>query len=178
MYRFPFICLYLASPVKYVRISCAAKVSLQSICVTFSVRFCFSLFGTLFFSLARWILFTICASNLFYSFTQFAMQARLFFSLSHFRIAIWLHFWLRFMNSCMWNSTQSIYGKNVCSAMREKNPNYRIKKRNRLDLCVCICLGVCMQRYDCTACAATNRRTYVRPIDRTKERFFTVFIHW
>lgn len=73
----------------------------------------------------------------------------------------------------MWNSNR-IYGKNVCSAMREKNPNHRIKM---LDLCVSV--GVCARLCVCITASSkvrvrmkeeerergfvTNRRTYAEP---------------
>lgn len=70
-----------------------------------------------------------------------------------------------------------IDGKNVCSTMREKNPNYRI---TILDLCVSLCVCACVQ-YHCTACsfggaaaADANQPSNVR---RLNQRFSTLFMH-
>lgn len=128
------------------------------------------LFFAEFFS--RWIFFYICFALCESVFSTIRLSLSFARSLD---FATFFFFsrssWLRSVNSCMWNS-KSIYGKNVCSAMREKNPNYRIKM---LDLCVCFYLSVVnvwrirmCNIIASKACAVSNRRSVCRA-ERAKD---------
>lgn len=162
MYRFPFICL---SIVCYAR-----KYGVwKSVCSRqgISLHCCFllnSFLGGFFFIyVLRFVsLFFPLSVYLFRLLARSILLRFFFFSRSS---------WLRSVNSCMWNS-KSIYGKNVCSAMREKNPNYRIKM---LDLCVCFYLSVVnvwrirmCNIIASKACAVSNRRSVCRA-ERAKD---------
>lgn len=163
MYRFPFICLSIVCYARKYGVwkSVCSRQGISLHCCFLLNSFLVDFFLYMFYAL--WVCFFHYPSISFVCSLARSISLRFFFfSRSS---------WLRSVNSCMWNS-KSIYGKNVCSAMREKNPNYRIKM---LDLCVCFYLSVVnvwrirmCNIIASKACAVSNRRSVCRA-ERAKD---------